>query len=119
MTLAMKSTMASVALLLGACDLVTHGHFSAETGPLTAGEIAQLTDGMEATVSAEIVSCIVEGATLRAAAVGDPEQLDAAGVELLPVEQWASLDTSGKRLILTQVVINQAIPSCTIDRTKN
>ena len=112
-------TLAGMALLLSACDFSGAGSFEAETGPITDAEIAALTDGMEAEVGADIASCIVEDAKVRAAALGAPEQLNPQEVDLLPVEQWAALEPDYQRLILTQVVINQAIPGCTINRARD
>ena len=71
---------------------------------------------MEAEVGTKVAHCIVEDAKVRAAALGAPEQLNPQEVDLLPVEQWVALDADYQRIILTQVVINQAIPGCTINR---
>ncbi len=111
--------LVGMALLLNACDFSGAGSFTAETGPITDAEIAALTDGMEAEVGAEVANCIVEDAKVRAAALGAPEQLNPQEVDLLPVEQWVALDADYQRIILTQVVINQAIPGCTINRTRD
>ena len=106
-------------LLLGACDGSVQSVFGKQSGPITEQEIAELTDGLAAEVGAEVASCIVEGAKVRAAVVGDPEQLNPQEVDLLPVEQWAALEPNYRRIILTQVVVNQAIPDCTINRARD
>jgi hypothetical protein len=73
---------------------------------------------MQESLGDAVAECLAEEATVRASKIGDPEKLDPNKVELLPVDQWSALDKSGKRLILTQVIINQAIPLCIKGKSK-
>tara|TARA_B110000116_G_C16470240_1_gene417801 strand:+ start:87 stop:623 length:537 start_codon:yes stop_codon:yes gene_type:complete len=88
-------------------------------GPLTGKEIQYLTSTMKESIGDEVAECLLKEATVRASTLGDPETLDPTTVELLPVDQWSILDKSGKRMILTQVVLNQAIPLCTRGKVNN
>jgi len=85
---------------------------------LTSEEIQEFTANMKESLGDEVTECLSKEAAVRAAKLGDPETLDPTTVELLPVDQWGTLDKSGNRLILTQVVINQAIPHCTQGKSK-
>ena len=49
---------------------------------------------------------------MRARDAGDPETLDPANVEFLTAETWDALDAFGKRLILTQAIITEALFLC-------
>ncbi|MEM9605569.1 MAG: hypothetical protein AAGA11_22110 [Pseudomonadota bacterium] len=108
--------MIVASLLAAGCDtlddLFTPTPFEAGTGPLTEAELGFFMAEMSDTLSSDDVACLAEEATVRAARVGEPQTLDPASVALLPVEQWSGLDNHGKRLILTQVLINQAIVHC-------
>ena len=110
--------------LCSACDssleeLFRPSPFDVNNGPLTGNEIQYLTSKMKESIGDEVAECLLKVATVRASKLGDPETLDPTTVELLPVDQWSMLDKSGKRSILTQVVINQAIPLCTRGKVNN
>ncbi|MEM7378972.1 MAG: hypothetical protein AAF460_15900 [Pseudomonadota bacterium] len=93
-------------------DLFKPDPFEGNTGPLTEAELGFFLAEMSDTLSSDDTACLAEAATVRAARVGDPQTLDPSSVALLPVEQWSGLDNHGKRLILTQVLINQATLHC-------
>ena len=118
MKLKAKVICVCLASLCCACDsslnnLFQPSPFDVNNGPLTSEEIQVFTSDMKASIDNEVLECLSKEAAVRAAKLGDPETLDPTSVELLPVNQWGELDKSGKRLILTQVVINQAILLCT------
>ncbi len=52
----------------------------------------------------------------RARAAGDPETLNPATVEFLPVNEWGRLDPSDKRIILTQAIVTKALIVCNSPR---
>ena len=113
-----KLICVGLASLCSACDssleeLFRPSPFDANNGPLTGNEIQYLTSELKKSIGDEVAECLLKEATVRASKLGDPETLDPTTVELLPVDQWSTLGKSGKRIILTQVVINQAIPICT------
>lgn len=106
-----------------ACDsslkaLFEPSPFDASNGQLTINEIQYFASKMQESLGDAVTECLTEEATVRASKTGDPEKLDPNKVELLPVDQWGTLDKSGKRPILTQVIINQAIPLCTQGKSK-
>lgn len=108
----------TLAALCSACDgsvdeLFQRDPFDTHDGPVSAAEIEVLTSDMAALVGAEVAACVKKEALVRATQVGDPKTLDPKAVDLMPAEGWDRLDKPGKRLILTQVVINQAIAPCT------
>jgi hypothetical protein len=112
-----------LASLCSACDssleeLFEPSPFDTSNGPLTINEIQYFTSNMQESLGDAVAECLAEEATVRASKIGDPEKLDPNKVELLPVDQWSALDKSGKRLILTQVIINQAIPLCIKGKSK-
>ena len=112
------SVVLSLLLLCVGCDSSLPGWFRSSpfgtsSGALTEEEIRKFTSNISETMGEEIAMCLAKQAMARAEQIGDPQTLNPDTVALLPVEQWDSLDRSGKRLILTQVVINQAIPVCT------
>ena len=118
-----KFFCAFIASMCSACDLSLEelfepSPFDTSNGPLTSNEIQYFTSNMQESLSDEVADCLAEEATARASTIGDPETLAPTKVDLLPVDQWGALDKSGKRLILTQVVINQAIPLCTQGKGK-
>ena len=81
------------------------------TGPLTSEEIHHFIANMK-TLSNEQSECMVREAESRAKNAGDPEELNPFTVNLLPVDEWSNLNRVGKRIVLTQVIINQAIITC-------
>ncbi len=103
-----------VVSLCSACDSSLEELFQTEesSGPLSIDEIQAFASNMES-IGPDVTECLSKEATIRASKIGDPEKLDPSKVELLPVDHWNVLDKSGKRIILTQVVFNQAIPLCT------
>ena len=112
-----------LAPLCSACDfsleeLFEPSPFDTSNGPLTINEIQYFASNMQESLGDAVAECLAEEATVRASKIGDPEKLDPNKVELLPVDQWSALDKSGKRLILTQVIINQAILLCTKEKSK-
>jgi len=112
-----KIMIVVVAALCSACDFSVEAlfqpiPFAENSGPLTSAEIQYFTSNMKESVSPEQIACISKEAAVRAAKLGDPETLDPTQVELLPVDGWSLLDKPGKRLLLTQVVINQTLPLC-------
>lgn len=82
-----------------------------DSWPLTNEEIYSFASKMES-LGDKVINCLVKEAISNASRIGDPEKLDPSSVELLPVDYWDALNKSEKRIILTQVVFNQAIPLC-------
>ena len=82
------------------------------TGPLTLAEIQALLVGMDELLVEERETCVLTEIQDRAKAAGDPETLDPATVEFLPVAGWQLLDSFGKRLILAQVIATKAFFVC-------
>lgn len=82
------------------------------TGPLTLHEVQALFVSSDASLSEEREKCVLREIESRAHAAGDPETLDPATVEFLPVERWRHLDRFGKRLILAQVISTRAFFVC-------
>ncbi len=83
------------------------------TGPLTLEEVrANFVDRMSTELIEERRECVYREIEARAAAAGDPETLDPSTVEMLPLENWNSLDADGKRLILSQVITTKAFFEC-------
>ncbi|MEM7562288.1 MAG: hypothetical protein AAF353_04455 [Pseudomonadota bacterium] len=83
-------------------------------GPLTSGEIQHFLSGMKESVPLDesTLTCLHREAETRAKTRGDPDTLDPYNVDLMPAGQWEQLDRAGKRIILTQVIINQALFEC-------
>jgi len=83
------------------------------TGPLTLGEIqANFFSLMDDALDDERRACVYSEVEERARAAGDPESLDPAAVEFVPVDEWGRLDPTGKRLILTQAIVTKAFFVC-------
>jgi len=83
------------------------------TGPLTLAEIqANFFSFMEEPLEEERKECVFREVAERARAAGDPETLDPATVEFLSADGWERLDSSGKRLILTQAITTKAFFAC-------
>ena len=83
------------------------------TGPLTLEEVqANFLNLIDEPLSEEKRECIYREIADRAHAAGDPEALNPATVELLPVGEWDRLDSDGKRLILTQAITTKAFFVC-------
>ena len=113
-----------ISFLFSACDsslekFFEPSPFEVSNGPLTSAEIEYFTSELKESPDDEAEKCIVEEAKLRASKVGDPETLDPATVEILPVNRWRHLDKHGKRLILTQVILNQAILHCSFGKFRS
>ena len=93
------------------------------TGPLTLAEIqANFFSFMEEPLEEGLKECVFREVAERARAVGDPETLDPATLEFLSADGWDRLDSSGKRLILTQAITTKAFFACNRfgeQRTKN
>ncbi len=81
-------------------------------GPLTREEIQYFLFNMKGPLSEEQEECLLKEAEARAKKVGDPEVLDPTAVELLPMDEWSFLGKFGRRLVLTQVIMNQAVLRC-------
>lgn len=88
------------------------------SGPLTSDEIQVFVSNLEASLGEEVAECLSKEATVRASKIGDPETLDTATVEMLPTDQWSTLDTFGRRQLLMQVIFNQSIQLCTRGKSK-
>ncbi len=106
-----------LAALCSACDssvgdLFERSPFDAR-GPLTAAEIDAFGAKLAASVGADVAACIKKEAVIRAAQAGDPQTLNPLTVDMLPAKDWSGLDTHAKRVILTQVMFNQATAICT------
>lgn len=84
----------------------------AATGPLTLAEIQALFMDMDEPLSEKLEVCVSNEIEERARAAGDPETLDPATVEFLPVDEWHRLDIFGKRLVLAQVISTKAMFVC-------
>lgn len=82
------------------------------TGPLTSGEIDAVMERLGDTLPDDQKPCVREAVERKAHAAGDPELLDPAKVELLTAETWNGLDAFGKRLILMQALMTEALFSC-------
>ena len=101
------------ASLCAACDFTASDILSSSaSGPLTQDELQSFAEGMSAELGDEVAACLLKEATRNAEKAGDPQTLNPANVALLPADNWAELTRDNKRIILTQVVFNQAIPSC-------
>lgn len=112
-----KLFCAALVALCSACDssydaLFEPNPFRINNGPLSSDEIHYFTSKFKDPITVEIAECVAKEAEVRALEIGDPETLDPTKVELLPAERWSELDKPGKRLILTQVVINQVSRLC-------
>ncbi len=119
-----KLICVGLASLCSGCDfsleeLIQPSPFEVSSGPLSSEEIQAFVSQMNESLGDEVAKCFLKEVTDRASKIGDPETLDPTTVELLPVEQWRALDDKhGKRLILTQVIFNQAIPLCSKGKGK-
>jgi len=83
------------------------------TGPLTLAEVqSNFFVFMDEPLEGERKECVFREVEARARAAGDPETLDPATVELLPVDHWDRLDPDGKRIILTQAITTKAFFVC-------
>ncbi|MDJ0749592.1 MAG: DUF2628 domain-containing protein [Woeseiaceae bacterium] len=83
------------------------------TGPLTLEEVrVNLLDRIDVELGDARLDCIYREIEERVAGAGDPETLDPSTVEMMPEDNWDSLDADGKRLILSQVVLNKAFFEC-------
>ena len=83
------------------------------TGPLTLAEVrANLIDRMDTPLEEERRECVFREVEERARAAGDPETLDPATVEFLPVEGWHEVDPFGRRIVLAQVIVTKALFVC-------
>jgi len=86
------------------------------TGPLTDEELEAAVDRLGESVSGEQRECVLGEVVQRAAAAGDPETLDPAGVEFLSVRTWDDLDAFAKRLFLAQALTSKALFVCASER---
>ena len=93
------------------------------TGPLTKEEIQaaivridQSYDQMEKSLTDEHRECVLATLERRAADAGDPEDLDPATVEFLAADTWYLFDASGKRILLAQALVSEALFSCANSR---
>ncbi len=89
------------------------GYIFDATGPLTWEEVeANSVSRMELDMSAERRACLRREVDALALAAGDPETLDPATMEFLPEQGWAHLGAAGRRLILTQAIVTEALFDC-------
>lgn len=100
-------------IISGCGDLLSKSVFDAD-GSITEDEIQHFLSGIKEAVqlTEKQERCIYSEVKERAEKLGDPDTLDPSSVELLPVKEWKALDKAGKRLILTQVIVNQASQPC-------
>lgn len=83
------------------------------TGPLTLLEVQNfLIDSVEESLPSRQRECVIEEVERLAYMAGDPEMLDPASIEFLPVESWDQLDAFGRRLILAQSITTKALFDC-------
>lgn len=89
------------------------GYIFDATGPLTWAEIeANSVSRMELDMSAERRACLRREVESLARTAGDPETLDPASMEFVPEQGWAHLGAAGRRLILTQAIVTEALFDC-------
>ena len=99
--------------LCAACDFPPTDILSPiANGPLTQDELRTFAELMSVELGDEVAACLLREATRNAEKAGDPQTLDQANLALLPADNWSELIRDNKRIILTQIVFNQAIPSC-------
>jgi len=103
--------------VISACDFSLKDYFLDDfpfntEGPLTQDEIDYFLSKLQQPQSEAYQACMSLEAKLRAEKIGDPETLDPSTVDLLPTDHWNDLDKPGRRILLTQVIMNQAIIEC-------
>ena len=82
-------------------------------GPLTLEELKISFDNeVGRQLSNREKECVLREVAERAFSAGDPEALEPATVEFLPVDQWDGLDAHGKRIILAQVILTKSFFEC-------
>lgn len=82
-------------------------------GPLTLTELKlSFENEVGRELSARERECVLREVGERTFSAGDPETLDPATVEFIPVDQWGGLDAHGKRVILAQVIVTKAFFVC-------
>ena len=82
-------------------------------GPLTLNELNVSFDNeVGRQLSDSEKECVLREVAERAFSAGDPEALDPATVEFIPVDQWDGLDAHGKRIILAQVILTKSFFEC-------
>jgi hypothetical protein len=83
------------------------------TGPLTLAEVqSNFFAFMDEPLEGETKECVFKEVEEQARAAGDPEMLNPATIEFLPVDHWDRLDADGKRIILTQAITTKAFLAC-------
>lgn len=82
------------------------------TGPLNLDEIEAAMGRLGEGLAKDQRECVRRESEMRARDAGNPETLDPANVEFLTAETWDVLDAFGKRLILTQAIITEALFLC-------
>ncbi len=83
------------------------------TGPLTPGEIKTLyIDPLNDSLTQEQSECALSKSEKLADTAGDPEFLDPANVTFLSPVSWNELDAFGRRLILGQAIVTEAMFAC-------
>ena len=94
------------------------------TGPLTKEEIQvaivrmdQSYDQVEKSLTDEHRECVLATLEKRAAEAGDPEDLDPATVEFVTSDTWYLFDAAGRRILLAQALVSEALFSCADSRT--
>jgi len=82
-------------------------------GPLTLEELkVSFENEVGRQLSSREQECVLREVAERAFSAGDPEALDPATVEFIPVDQWDGLDAHGKRIILAQVILTKSFFEC-------
>lgn len=83
------------------------------SGPLTREEFeTQYIDRLGDALTANERECVLRASEQRAVSAGDPETVDPADVAFLTPETWNNLDAFGKRLILAQAIVTEALFDC-------
>ena len=109
--------LASVALLISACDRIFPGSIFHADGKISSDELNYfLSEMREATgIDARLDRCIKTEAARRAEIAGDPQAIDPKSLPI-PKDNWLLLDKSNKRLILAQLIVMQSSVFCTTGR---
>jgi type IV pilus biogenesis protein CpaD/CtpE len=82
-------------------------------GPLTLEELQVSFDNeVGRQLSSREKECVLREVAERAFSAGDPEALDPATVEFIPIDQWGDLDAHGRRIILAQVILTKSFFEC-------
>ncbi len=82
-------------------------------GPLMREEFeTQYIDRLGDALTPSQRECVLRASEKRAVTAGDPETVDPASVAFLSPETWNDLDAFGRRLILGQAIVTEALFDC-------